>query len=106
MVQELEIAKACGLRVLLIIAAAYIGSIVGAVIYGLNLDLSWHEVNPYGLLATIGLAAVTPVANLILLLATGYSIACVSFRWPLWSHLFVVLMFAGVAYVLRSAWRV
>lgn len=90
----------------MILAAAYVGSIVGAMVYRRTLALNWHDANPYGLVATVGMAAVTPLANSALLLALAGSLVILAFRLPLWTCLFVLLFFARVAYVLRSAWSI
>ncbi len=99
-------ALAYGGRLLLILAAAYAGSIGGAMVFGRSLAPGWHDANPCGLVATVGLAAVTPVASWALLLAVIGSLVILAFRLPLWTCLFVVLFFARVAYVVRSAWTV
>jgi len=101
----MKIAKAYGPRVLLIILAAYVGVIAGAMIYAGDPAVSWHDVSPYALVATVGLAAATPGANLLLFLAVIYSLASVARRWPLWSYSVAVALFASVAYALRSAWQ-
>jgi hypothetical protein len=101
-----ETIKAYGLRFIWIIVAAYLGSILGALAYGRTFVLGWHEVSPIGLVATIGIAAFTPVVNMFLLLAVIYSIFLTFFRWSLWNYLFVTISFGIVAYALRVAWRV
>lgn len=90
----------------MIAAAAYLGSITGAMVYGHASSLSWHDANPYGLVTTVGLAAMTPYANLTLLLALLGSAAILAFRLPLWTCVFALMLFALVAYTLRSAWSV
>ncbi len=101
-----ETIKAYGLRFIWIIVAAYLGSILGALAYGRTFVLGWHEVSPIGLVATIGMAAFTPVVNMFLLLAVIYSIFLTFFRWSLWNYSFVTISFGIVAYALRVAWRV
>lgn len=99
-----EFFQACGARILLMLGAAYLGSLVGAMVYGHSLSPGWHDANPYGLVATVGMAAVTPFANLLLLLALVGGVAILAFRLPLWTCFLLFLLFAQVAYTLRSAW--
>jgi hypothetical protein len=88
----------------LVIFEAYLGCIVGAIIYSPT-PPDFHLLNPFGLLATIAMSIFTPKLNLLLLLVVAFSVAFVIFKWnKLWS-IAPFVGFVAIGYFLRLMWK-
>ena len=94
------------INLLVIVAEAYLGCVIGAIIYGLpNVRPDLQLFEPIGLVATIGLAALTPVVRIVLLLVVGLSACFVFFKMH---KLYSMIPFTGfviVGYLLRLMWK-
>lgn len=90
----------------LILASAYLGSIVG---YGLSNGISAVDFShfiPLGMIAIFGMSWMTPNANIVVTVWTLLSLVFLFVhKIPRWWSAFLLLGFTGLTYVLISMWQ-
>ena len=98
--------KDFGIRLLLVLATAYAGTVLGAVCYGSFQSLNFALFHPYGVVATIAMSMRTPKAQIVLAVDVGLSFAFVIVRrLPYWSAVVLLCGYAVLTYVLLLMWR-
>jgi hypothetical protein len=88
-----------------LLIVAYAGLMFGEVLFsGLKyLDMSLFH--PFGALASIGMAAKTPIANISLIVSLLISMILLFRSFSNWIYLLPFISFTSVSYLVRVMWR-